>query len=202
MKMFKIAAIALACGLSRRMGSKNKLLMPFEGRRLFEYTLDQIAAVDFSEKIVVANERQIHQYAQKRGFLTVQNKEASTGRASSLQAGIFSAVEADAYMFFNCDQPLLRGITIKSLLAAFERTNKIIVPKIFDRYGSPCIFPSRFREELLALAGDKGGKIVYKKYPKEVEVVKFDDRTDFMDIDIEEDFSVVLEQNNLRGKNL
>ena len=201
MKSPKIAAIALASGLSRRMGNKNKLLMPFEGKCLFEYTLDQIAEVAFPAKIVVANERQIHQYAQNRGLLTVQNKEAASGRASSLQAGIRNVVEADAYMFFNCDQPLLRGITIKSLLAAFERTNKIIVPKVFERYGSPCIFPRRFREDLLALAGDNGGKIVYKKYPKEVEAVEFIDRTDFMDIDKEADVPIVLEQIKLR-KNL
>lgn len=202
MKTLKIAAIALASGLSRRMGNKNKLLMPFAGRCLYEYTIDQIDAFHFSEKIVVANEMQIHRYAQKRGFVTIKNKDASIGRASSLQAGILNVVEADAYMFFNCDQPLLRDSTIKSLVAAFERTDKIIVPKIFERYGSPCIFPRRFREELLALAGDNGGKIVYKKYPKEVETVGFIDQTDFMDIDRVEDIPIVLEQIKLRDKNL
>ena len=202
MKVNQIAAIALASGLSRRMGSENKLLLSFAGRCLFEYTIDQIALAGFAEKIVVANALQIHQYAKERGFLMAQNKEAASGRASSLQAGILNAADADAYMFFNCDQPLLGDITIKKLVAVFERTDKIIVPKVSDRYGSPCIFPRRFREDLLALVGDNGGKIVYRKYPKEVETVDFIDQTDFMDIDRVEDFPIVLEQIKLRDKNL
>ena len=41
----KITAVIMCSGLSRRMG-KNKLLMEFRGRKMFEYVFDAVAACD------------------------------------------------------------------------------------------------------------------------------------------------------------
>ena len=57
----KITAVIMCSGLSRRMG-ENKLLMPFRGRRLFEYAVDAVREAGFWKTVVVTAYEEIAQY--------------------------------------------------------------------------------------------------------------------------------------------
>jgi len=183
----RVAAIALAAGLSRRLGRGNKLLLDFNGKHLFSHTLERIAAADFAARIVVTNYLEIQAYGVAAGFAVTGNPASADGVASSIRAGLSAAGPAAGYMFFNCDQPLLSALVITEILAAFYRTDKIIIPTVAGCCYSPCLFPQRFKAELLALSGDQGGKTVYKKHHAEAAFVAFAEATDFMDIDVLDD---------------
>lgn len=188
----RVVAIALAAGLSRRLGNANKLLLDFNGKRLFSHTLERISAADFAARIVVTNYREIEAYAAERGFAVTGNPASAAGVAGSIRAGLCAAGPAAGYMFFNCDQPLLSAAVITEILAAFYRTDKIIIPTVGGVRYSPCLFPQRFKAELLALSGDHGGKAVYKRHIAAVEFMAFAEATDFMDLDVPDDRAELL----------
>lgn len=190
----KLAAIALCAGLSRRMGSQNKLLLDFNGKMLCMHVLERIVNVDFAKKLIVTNYAEIKQYGEAQGWTIVENPESAQGISTSIKRGIESAGLADGYMFFHCDQPLLREMVIQKMLDIFQKTDKIIVPVYKNHCYSPCIFPARFKTELMALTGDIGGKVVYRKHLAEVEYVHFVDVADFMDIDVMTDKEKLLQQ--------
>ena len=179
----KLAAIALAAGLSRRMGPENKLLLLLAGKPLFSYTLRLLRADCFFSRVVVTNTPAIGRAAAAAGFLVAASPDSEQGLAKSLQAGIAAAGAADGWIFFNCDQPQLTEKEVGPLVQAFFSSNQIVVPLIKGRPASPCIFPARFKSELMALPGDEGGRAVYKNHPSEVCFLSFDDKAAFADVD-------------------
>src|SRR5258706_1708260 len=48
-----LSAIVLAAGSSRRMGNKNKLMLPYKGKTVLIHTVENILAAGFEEVIVV-----------------------------------------------------------------------------------------------------------------------------------------------------
>lgn len=190
----KLAAIALAAGLSRRMGPQNKLLLLLEGNPLFLYTLRLLKADGFFSRVVVTNTPAIGRAAAAAGFLVAASPDAEQGLAKSLQAGITAAGAVDGWMFFNCDQPQLTEKEVGQLVQAFFSSNQIVVPVIEGQSVSPCIFPVRFKAELMALPGDEGGRAVYKKHPSEVCFLSFDDKAAFADVDTMADWRALTEK--------
>ena len=49
------------------------------------------------------------------------------------------------------------------------------------------IFPSRYREKLLELSGDTGGREIIK-YETDLNFAEFKNQTEFLDIDTKEEF--------------
>ncbi len=70
------------------------------------------------------------------------------------------------------------------------RTHKrhIIIPVYGGRRGSPVVFPARFREHLLALEGDTGGRAVIEQAPEMVRCIDMPDADAGIDIDTPEEY--------------
>ena len=52
-----VTAIVLAAGLSKRMGNKNKLLLPYKNKTVIETVVENIIASGIEEVIVVVSDR-------------------------------------------------------------------------------------------------------------------------------------------------
>ncbi len=185
-----VSAIVLAAGLSRRM-NQNKLLMKLDGIEIYKHILNTIEECKefLDEVIVVGKDSEILYYAESLGFKTKLNNISYLGLSTSIKMGIENLKPADGYMFFVSDQPYIKKETIKKLYDFFNaNTDKIIIPRYNGANGNPSVFPHRFKEELLGLSGDVGGKDVIRKHAEEI--VKVDIRTDkeHIDIDTMEDY--------------
>lgn len=185
-----VSAIVLAAGLSRRM-NQNKLLMKLDGIEIYKHILNTIEECKefLDEIIVVGKDSEVLYYAESLGFKTKLNNISYLGQSTSIKMGIENLKPVDGYMFFVSDQPFIKKETIKKLYDSFnENKGKIIIPSYNGIKGNPSIFPRRFKEELLGLSGDVGGKDVIRKHPEEI--VKVDIRTDkeHIDIDTMEDY--------------
>ena len=90
-------------------------------------------------------------------------------------------------MFFTADQPCLDVKAVKRLMAAFEERKQIIVPVYEGKTRNPVIFPIKYKDDLLSLKGDNGGKKVYSLFYDDVYEVPFDTELPFFDIDTEDD---------------
>lgn len=182
----KINLILLAAGNSRRFGS-NKLLYSLEGKRMFEYVVDELEKIPsdtFSKKIVVTQYDEVGDYTQALGYTVVNNPDSSSGISSSLRLGL-KQYEADAYMFLVADQPYLKHETVLGLLECFLQSDKNMGSVIAGKKpGNPTIFSNYYRNELLQLTGDQGGRKVMKQYPDDVVYYNVDEEKELQDIDL------------------
>jgi len=197
----KITAIVLASGYSRRFDLvEDKLLAIFQNKPVFQWTLDLLETLPFYEVIIVARRDEILDYGRLKGYQCIENTCAIEGMSASIRLGVNRASqEAEGYMFFTADQPLLKKNVICNLMHAFsEHAQDIIVPISSGQRGNPTLFPRRFKKDLLMLQGDEGGKKIINQYSEDIRFVEIDDRMSLEDIDSKDDLFYFIEQYNLK----
>ncbi|MCR1975101.1 molybdenum cofactor cytidylyltransferase [Clostridium sporogenes] len=194
-----VNAVIMASGYSTRMG-KNKLMLPFKGKPIIEHVIDTIKECNFNEVILVGRENKVLDIGKKKNILTVLNTKAYKGQSQSIKLGILNTSASNGYMFFTGDQPLLDSYTINSLLNTFTWNNDyIIIPKYKDKVGSPTIFPEKFKNKLLNLQGDVGGKAVINNHTNEILFVNLKNGCCLFDIDTSKDYEYILNKNLQQG---
>ncbi|MGI5893950.1 MAG: nucleotidyltransferase family protein [Candidatus Merdivicinus sp.] len=168
--------ILLAGGISRRFASQSaeaggkKLLADFAGQPLFRYALDSVNAVSDSCRIlVVTQELVIREEAIRLGFSVIEAPPPDEGMAASMRAGVCAARSDANLCFFVCDEPYFTGDLLADFLKNFSHQHLPLGRvRAGNHFGSPTIFSSRFREELLAIHGDEGGRSLFKRYPNQI----------------------------------
>jgi molybdenum cofactor cytidylyltransferase len=187
-----VSAVILASGYGKRMG-RNKLLMPFKGKPLVEHVIDEVLKCDFNDVILVAREEEVIELGKNKDLKIIINKEAHKGQSQSVKLGVLNSCEAEAYMFFTGDQPFINKELIEKLITNFTQNKDfIIVPRHEGGRGNPVIFPGKFKEELLNLEGDQGGRVIIQKYIDKVHFVDIEEKDLFLDIDTPEDYEKLI----------
>ncbi|HIS76991.1 MAG TPA: nucleotidyltransferase family protein [Candidatus Merdivicinus excrementipullorum] len=172
----KIDLILLAGGVSRRFAAISresegkKLLADFDGKPLFQYAFDAARAVSHLCRVLaVTREPAIREEALCRGFCPVEAPPPDEGMAASMRAGILKARADAALCFFVCDEPYFTGELLYGFLEAYAGQELPLGRvKSGNRFGSPTIFAPMFREELLSIRGDEGGRSLLKRYPDRI----------------------------------
>ncbi len=181
-------AIILAAGLSRRFG-EDKLLIGINHKPMLLNVIDLVAGMQFEETVLVYRHADIQRLAEGKNIKCAYNENAAEGLSTSIKCGIHSGKDSDAYIFFTGDQPFLDRETVLRLTEAFyERRKSIVVPRYHGRNGNPVIFSSVWKEQLLQLTGDTGGRVIIKANPHSVRFVDIDYEAAGMDIDTPEEF--------------
>ena len=191
MSGLKISAILLAAGLSSRMG-EDKLLLVYDGKTFLQRALDLLAELSVYERILVTTAGRLSKVARAPGVKVELNPLPEAGQSGSVKLGI-TAATGNCYLFMTADQPMLKAADLQPLLErakeASSRSNaKIIYPEINGNPCMPCLFTSDFREELLTIEGDTGGRAVRIKFPEACEVIKPESPENFIDIDDFKDY--------------
>lgn len=123
----------------------------------------------------------------KADRLVVFNRNREMGISHSIALGIRAAgamSDEDCLMFMVCDQPKLTAGELVWLAEEFRKSKKTIACLADgERTGNPVVFSGRYREELLSLRGDTGGKAVIKRHPEEVYLCPASDPAVLEDID-------------------
>ena len=183
----KISAILLAAGLSLRMG-EDKLLLQYRGKTLLQRAVDFLGVLPVYEKIVVTTEARLNDVSLPPGVHAVINQKPEEGQSGSLRLGV-SAATGSQYLFLTADQPLLTAEDLQPLLkGAYNNKDSIIYPVINGSPCSPVVFSSHFRDELLSLSGDTGGRTVRSRHPEVCVVILPEHPENFSDIDSPEDY--------------
>jgi len=178
----RIAVILEAAGDSRRFGSNKLLHIMDDGRPMIASILDAVRPIDAYKKIVVTQYDEVAELASN--FDTVMNDRPDLGISRSMQLGIKAAGDADAYMFCVCDQPGLTTATLEKLIEAYKKGTAGIVSLAWQgQMCNPKIFSSRYREELLKLSGDTGGRQIIDAHKKDLLLVEAESEDEVKDID-------------------
>lgn len=185
--MMKINLILLASGNSNRFQG-NKLLSIVEGKPMYMNVIDKILNIDFNKIILVTQYEEIKEALWKYPIQVIMNKDSELGISHSIKLGIQSDMGADAYMFLVCDQPFLSLVSMETLISKFKESNKgMACLEYKGNLGNPAIFSKKYKNELLGLKGDMGGKLIIKKYLDDLERVTIWNKIELMDIDTRED---------------
>lgn len=188
-KRRRVALVLLAAGDSRRYGG-NKLLDQIGGRPMYRHVVDEALALPedfFCQKILVSQYPSILDDAAELGFLAVENRESHLGISHSMHLGLMAAEKtgAEAVCFSVCDQPWLKGETIKALVDGWQESGLSLAALSFQgKVGNPAVFSREYFPELKAVTGDQGGRAVLKNHPAEVYRHEAADRQELEDVDV------------------
>lgn len=187
----KLVLILLAAGDSRRFRG-NKLLHQWNGKPMYRYLIEELEGISeevFSEKIIVTQYREIMEDLGARGYQVVENHESELGISHSIELGIQAVKDQGdcGFCFAVCDQPYLKGETVAALVKGFLQSGKGIgCLTCQGELGNPAVFSSRYREELLALEGDVGGRRVIRRHPEDLYLCEVEDGRELVDVDVRE----------------
>lgn len=185
----------MASGLSTRM-CKYKLLLNYKGKFLIEYVLDSVKASNFYHKTVITGNEKIVELSKARELNVVRNNHGELGQSESIKLGILNSPIVSGYAFITADQPFLSVSLINKLIEEFENhPDKFIVPVYKGKRGNPVIFPKEYKDELLNLSGDIGGRVILRKYESNIRFVEIEEDYLLWDIDTEEDYANLLQSN-------
>jgi len=187
-----IYGIILAAGEGKRMG-KLKLTLPLGDRQLIEWVLQavKLGPLDKYFLVVRPEDKEMIKTGEKWGAEIVLNSEYRSGMSSSIKKALHQISFEDLEGFFVIlgDQPFINPSLLYKMIRAFTPGKKeIVVPFYKDRQGNPVFFDGYWKEELMKLFGDVGGRILIKAHPERIKRFKISDESILLDIDREEDY--------------
>lgn len=195
-----VAAIVLAAGESKRMGSP-KALLSFNGKTFIRGVVDLLTAGGLSPIVVVldAYAEQIQNDVERLKVLVTINHGYRTGQLSSLQQGLecMRRHNVTGVLVFPVDHPAVKAETLKAILDRFVSTRApIVVPTYKGRRGHPVVFSSALFDELMNAPAEMGARAVVWQHAKDVVEVATDDCGIMQNIDTLRDYGILL---SMRG---
>lgn len=188
-----VVGLVLAAGESRRMGPRNKLLLPVAGRplvvrsvgALLASRIDRVHVVTgFDHEAVVAALRDAFGDDPRLRF--VRNWAFEEGMGASVRTGVESLDRpVPDLLIALADMPWVQPEHVDLLVATLGARDRpaICVPTFRGRRGHPVLFDARFRDELAQCSGDIGARAVLSRHAHRVWEVPVDDDGVWRDVD-------------------
>ena len=162
----RIACFILAAGMSKRMGSENKLLKKYKNNIILNQTLKN----HFESKLKILNivighdKESIKKNLRDFNIQIIENLNYMSGMLTSIKE-INNHIDENitGIMISLADMPLVSSEDINSIIDAFLLHNeeKICIPESKGRFGNPMIIPVGIYKKIIQnenLLKDKGLK--------------------------------------------
>jgi len=171
--------IILAAGSSSRLGNPKQLLA-YKGKTLLQHSIDVALETNIKSIIVVlgSNIELIEKETETSGVYVVKNEDWASGMASSIACGLnilkIHAPKTDGVILMVCDQPYVSTALLNNLMLKQNETGSTVVASSYENtLGTPALFHKYLFTELSSLQGDKGAKIIFRKYGNSCESIPF-----------------------------
>ena len=190
-----ISAIVVAAGKSSRMGTTDKLDLPFQGSTVLNTVLDNIIQSKVDEVIlVVSNKAPKLSDDVKKNWRIIINESRDQGLTSSIQKGVMAAQEDSHLLICLGDMPLINQGDYNALTSKIINSNEksIIQPWRDGRPGNPVLFSHHFRNEILKLSYAHGCKPIVKNNHDYLHTLETKNAAYFTDIDTEEEYREII----------
>jgi len=196
-----VAALVLAAGLSRRMGT-NKLLLPFGERTVLGQVVATLTSCPLDEIVVVTGherekvESSASRNASRRGGLRfVYNPQYAAGdMLSSIQAGLAAMRrDCDAALVALGDQPQIERRVVEQVIAA-RAPGAVVIPSFNRRGGHPILIDRPCWPEVLALPLGANLRQALRAHADWVRYVEVDTETIWRDMDTPDDYDRLVRQ--------
>jgi molybdenum cofactor cytidylyltransferase len=190
----RLSALLLAAGQSIRMG-RPKALLPWQGRTLVEFQIEQLLTGGIEQVILVlghAAEMIRAVVASSPRTQIVLNQDYASGRASSVRAGM-NALDADAVLVLAVDQPRPAEL-IQQLCAAHATVDALITVPAYDgRHGHPTIFAQSLFPEMRRITEETQGlRAIRHRHRIRTHVIETATRVPLIDLNTPDDYQAAL----------
>ena len=188
-----IVGILLAAGSAKRFGSQKLLARLPDGRQLVDAAAKSLH--ENVERVVAVCGRDdvLQSLLERSGCEVVVNERANEGMGTSIAAGVSVSEDAAGWVIALGDMPFVRADTIRAIATELTTTmlngKCIVVPMIDGKPGHPVGFSRDFADELRALDGDRGARLVIDRHRNCVVELAVDDPGILLDIDTPADFA-------------
>ncbi|HKF22412.1 MAG TPA: NTP transferase domain-containing protein [Candidatus Angelobacter sp.] len=187
----RVAAIALAAGTSRRMGTPKQLLR-LGDKSLLERTLDNVRGSGVDEIVLVlgAAEDEVRRQVATEGMRVVVNPDFQQGMGTSLRRGLAAVSPSiEGAFVVLADQPFVRSSTLDQMLAYREKhAPQILIPFYRGFRGNPVLLDRSVFPELMNLTGDIGCRAIFGSHTESIHKLPVEDPGILLDIDSAEDW--------------
>lgn len=187
-----VAVIVLAAGRSQRMGSRNKLLLPIDGRTIIEHAVEAAVRSSIGPVILVvgAEGEQIGNVLKRHPIRLITNRAYEEGMASSIRTGVGAAGSTcTGYAICPGDMPRIQSSTFQVLARTLKANPEhIVLPQFEGQTGHPVLFGRRYYRSLLQLEGDVGARSIIVREMEAVRTVTVLDAGIHRDVDTEDDW--------------
>ena len=192
-----IAAILLAAGESRRMGSL-KALLPWQGSTLLAYQIASLRQAGVDPVVVVLG----HEAGQlkpevegKEGVVWRLNPDYWQGKTTSIKVGLnaLGPGQPSAILILNVDQPR-SAETIGHLLQQHRDGGRsITIPRYRGKGGHPIVVDSALLEELKSIDEESlGVKAVVRRHQEATLLVEMDTPEVLWDLNTPEEYQAAI----------
>jgi len=158
-----LQCLLLAAGNASRMG-RVKQLLPCKGKKLLEYTLEQLTSTNIPIVLVLGANAEliIEQIKINR---SVVNTDWQAGLGTSIAFGVAQLDhDCEAALIALADQVELTTEHYQQLINRWKENPELIVCAQYDgQPGVPAIFPRHYFSDLVALEGEKGAKAILQQ---------------------------------------
>jgi len=162
----KTAAIILAGGASRRMGSP-KALLEHEGKTFLDGLIESFTICDQTVVVLGHDAERVEAGISNAAAATlVINPHPERGQLTSLQCGLHAVRDADAILFTPVDYPAIRQATVARLL---PQAGSFAIPRYAGRRGHPVLINRDLAAKILA-CGTSARDVIRSHNPIYVEV--------------------------------
>jgi molybdenum cofactor cytidylyltransferase len=194
----RIAALVLAAGQARRMGS-NKLVAELGGKPLVRHVVEAALASQAASVTVVSGHEpdRLAEALAGTGVRIVHNPDYASGLSTSLQRGLAALpADVDGALVLLGDMPRVSTAAIDRLIAAFSplEGRALCVPTWQGKRGNPLLFAKRYFAEVQAIDGDQGARLLLSEHPDAVAEVAMPDDAVLTDVDTPEALAALRER--------
>lgn len=185
-----ISGVLLAAGRGARFGGDKLHASLADGRPMVLASLGPLTA-ELETVVVVVRPRQ----RQLMGLLKEAVGDASAGvtlcpcadaeqgMGHSIACGVQASRQAAGWIIALADMPWVRAQTIAMLRDGLRRGAALAAPFHHGRRGNPVGFSAAYRDELLALSGDRGARDIVARDAALLQCLECDDEGVLRDVD-------------------
>lgn len=186
-----VAAVVLAAGMSRRMGTPKQLLR-IDGKTVLERTLENVRKSAIDEIVLVLGfaAEAVEKEISTQDIKVVRNAGYEQGMGTSLRAGIADVSDrTKAALIVLADQPFVQAATLNRLIEHHRaKKAQIVIPLFRGFRGNPVLLDRSIFPEMQALSGDVGCRALFGSHTENIHKLAVDDAGILQDIDSRDDF--------------
>lgn len=164
------------------------MLHKINKKPMYLHTLDKLIDLkkvndNIDEIIFVTKYDEIINNLKNKDIKVIKNNNSEFGISQSIKLGISNSFN-NVYMFIVCDQPYIKKETINKFINEFIRSKKNLGCVSNDSILlNPTIFTDKYKDKLLKLDGDKGGKKIILKNIDDLFIFDVLEKRELIDID-------------------